>query len=332
MCGSEITQWDFNLNYPFVFPENRQLAAPRALSPITDFLPKHRPGGIPYNQAMMGPVQEQPLDFTSKGLGSNKNKENIAYNRTPLTSSPIGSPEAALKEKSMGYDYDNNIPCDLSIRSRSTRNSLDSFHSLHPKLARLNLNAKTMNDGGQGLGGNPCYNNLDFEVSMNCLGGRGLGDGDGGGDGGDDLNGNGGSGGDGGNNGPYSLPPFSTSIDSVLNLVQPSVYPTPENARFLSHKACDKSSEYPSVEFPANMYTTTELDDTDEIMSQGSYYSMQSVGHIPSPPLLQQTQPTLTQVLSNPTVHSSVNMLMNSINGIRSPDGQTMDHSMTQVR
>ena len=320
----------------------------RPLSPISSFYPKtaeNSPSKVNVWQSYL-PVQDQPLDCRSDSRKSpKKSRENSPIKREPLTSSPKYSPNGCQDSFKEDYEYENNIPFDLSTRrSRSgSRSPNTSPHSLPPKLANMSIHGKTVNDGGQGHSGNSPSSQLSLEMHptySQYFGSRGYG---GGGDGGDDdLNGSGGSDGNGGNGGGNSNHTLSVNLNDepFLSLVQPPVYPSPENNRFLPLKVADKSAEYPAPDFPTP--GSCPVDNTEALMSQNSFYSSFQNGlqsQLQTNPL--QTQTLMSQPFSSasPTSPGEISpMIINSlnmnVNGLRSPgDGHSLDSltGMTQV-
>lgn len=294
------------------------------------------------------PPQDQPLDYRSDSRKTPKKSRESSpdIKREFYTSSPSGSNGQDGIDDRSDFNYENNIPFDLSTRGRSDPRSKnnDSPNGLPPKLANMSLEGKTMNDGGQGQQGHSPNNqhNLDGHSSYtHLLGSRGIGGGNGGegggggGGDGDDIHGNGGSGGNGG--GSYLL--SQTSLDEpILPLVQPSVFPAPENCRFFSPKVADKSSDFPAPDF--SVPKSCMNDDTEALMAQNNYYHIQQHTNQSH----QQQSPEQTQLLMQPTHYANTTpspplitpMLLNSINmtNLRSPqDSHTLESlaGMTQV-
>ncbi|KAF2362158.1 Zinc finger C2H2-type [Trinorchestia longiramus] len=323
----------------------------RCLSPIATFLPRGKPTPplvIPPFAAFL-PEQDFPLDYRSDSRKTpKKSRESSPTLPRPYSISSNDSAKIPLSLQrkvllplsTSEFDYQNNIPCDLSIRrSRSTSTSPSS---LPPKLASMSIHGKTRNDGGQGhTNGSPNNQyNLDGTSSYSHLmGGRGFGGGNpgngGGGGGGDDLNGSGGSDGNGG--GSYTLSPVSLDEEPILPLVQPSVLPSPENSRFLPPKVLDKSFEFPAPEFPVP--TSLADDNTDMLMSQNYYQHLQQQ----NTQFQQQASPPQTQLMlqpnqgyaNTPSPPLITPVLLNSLNmtSLRSPpDSHTLESlGMTQV-
>lgn len=314
----------------------------RSLSPISKFLPRDRtipPVVIPAFCSLL-PPQDQPLDYRSDSRKTPKKSRESSpdIKREFYTSSPEVCNRKDIRDSITEFDYQNNIPFDLSVRrSRSdSRSNNSSPNSLPPKLANMSLHGKTMNDGGQGQTGHSpnSQHNLDGHSSYtHLLGSRGIGGGNGGGSGGgDDLNGNGGSDGNGG--GSYLLSQTSLDDEPILPLVQPSVYPAPENCRFLPPKVSDKSSDFPAPDFsiPSNCLNNN----TDMLLSQNSYYQLQQHNNNNQHQL--QSSPPQTQLLmpQNQQYHnpSSPPLISPMLLNLRSPqDGHTLESlaGMTQV-
>uniref|UniRef100_A0A6A7G351 Protein ovo-like isoform X1 n=3 Tax=Hirondellea gigas TaxID=1518452 RepID=A0A6A7G351_9CRUS len=331
---------------PLALTVNKGSHNVRSLSPISHFLPRGKPTPplvIPAFNSLI-PVQDQPLDYRSDSKKTpKKSRESSPNTKDYRTSSPDLECFESNRDSQSSADfaYHHNIPCDLSVRgSRSNNNN--SPNSLQPKLASMSIHGKTMNNEGQNHTGNSPNNqtNLNAHSSYSHLFGssRGVGGGNNGGGGGgdeDDLNGNGGSDGNGG--GSFSLSPASLSSEPILPLVQPSVCPAPENARFLPLKCADKSSEFPAPDFTI---PTPLNDDTDVLMSNNYYHQI----HQLQQPHQIQSSPPQTQILmqqsqqySNSPSPPIINpVLLNSINmaNLRSPsDGHTLESltGMTQV-